>query len=305
MSDEIKKDRSPNYPKVPLEQAVEMVAKLYNKVGKAKVKPEVAIGPLGYSGINGASLTTLGTLTTYGLLERERGESVAVSQLAIRLMHPVDEAQGLEARRESALCPKVFSELFSNNYHMMEVETLSKHLIQSGFTQDGARKAASVFKANIEFAKLDKMGSIDTSKMNKEAHRTPSIPIVPLKYEDYQTPPTGPDRVLSYAVPLGRNTLKIEIIGKDDPTLADFDSMGDYVDLFKKQFERKLAQVAAAKQTIKETFPFVAMWKNKDSDKMVTITGLMGDKDGQKYYQSEDGTGIPERELFPNAALTK
>jgi hypothetical protein len=41
------------------------------------------------------------------------------------------------------------------------------------------------------------------------------------------------------------------------------------------------------------------MWKNKDFDKMVKIIGLMGEKDGQRYYQTDEGSGIPESELFP------
>jgi hypothetical protein len=47
------------------------------------------------------------------------------------------------------------------------------------------------------------------------------------------------------------------------------------------------------------TFPARAIWKNKDNDKEIMIHGVMGraPKTGDVYYESEDGTGIPEFEL--------
>jgi hypothetical protein len=41
------------------------------------------------------------------------------------------------------------------------------------------------------------------------------------------------------------------------------------------------------------------MWRNKDNDKEIMIQGVMGrsPKTGDVYYESEDGTGIPEFEL--------
>lgn len=65
MSDEIKKDRSPNCPKQPLSRAIEMVKVLYSKAGKTKVKSLVAVNALGYGSINGAALTVLGILSQY------------------------------------------------------------------------------------------------------------------------------------------------------------------------------------------------------------------------------------------------
>jgi hypothetical protein len=45
-------------------------------------------------------------------------------------------------------------------------------------------------------------------------------------------------------------------------------------------------------------YPAQATWSNKDHDVQVTITGVMGEKDGRKYYQSSTGTGIPGDELI-------
>jgi hypothetical protein len=247
MSDEIKKDRSPNYPRLPLEQAIGLANRLYIKIGKAKVKPVVAIGALGYNGVNGASLTTLGTLNAYGLIERERGESVCVSQLAIKQIHPIDLAGELEARRLSALKPKVFSDLFSGGYHAMELDSLCNHLIQQGFTPDGARKASVVFKENISFSKLDGESIIipndEIAEMKQPEPKTDRVAIISsppsvLPSHSDSKPPELKPVLAKYSIPLGANEATLIITG-ERLTADDFDALREYVELFKQQLRRE------------------------------------------------------------------
>ena len=127
---------------------------LHKKAGRAQIRQEVAVGALGYRGLNGAALTTLGALSQYGLIDRVRGEGVAVSALALRLLHPLNDNQMHSSKREAVLNPKVFSELFSDGFHHSDIDIIRNHLIQNEFTPDGAVKAANVFKANVEFANL-------------------------------------------------------------------------------------------------------------------------------------------------------
>src|SRR4051794_38172819 len=130
MTADLKRDRSPNYPKMSLADAIELTKRLYKQAGKAKISRVAAVGPLGYTGIHGASLTTLGALSAYGLVDVDRGEGVSVSALAVRLIHPVGPAQEAEAKRESALRPKVFAELYSEDYHRCTQEVIANHLVQ-------------------------------------------------------------------------------------------------------------------------------------------------------------------------------
>src|SRR6266567_1703467 len=296
MSTEIKRDRSPNYPKLPLEQSVDLVRRLYKEIGKTKVRAQVAIGPLGYTGLNGASLTTLGALTAYGLIGRERGESVSVSPLAIRLIHPMNHAQGLESRREAAISPKIFSELFSGGYHAMAEDVLSNHLVQNGFTPDGAKKASSVFKANVLFAKLDEPGIIvqkhddrpdatsEVAGMKSSASPAPlhSVLIDMIKRgEIWPGKANGqaeiPEKqvLAQYSVPLGSNEATLIITGQSLST-EHFDALGEYVELFKKQFQRRIGST----QTVPPipAMPANAIWKTKDCDKPVKLIAFMGDR---------------------------
>ena len=53
----------------------------------------------------------------------------------------------------------------------------------------------------------------------------------------------------------------------------------------------------AAIPTAESTFPFTAMWRNNDSDMPVTIVGVMGEMNGETYYQTESGTGVPASQV--------
>lgn len=54
--------------------------------------------------------------------------------------------------------------------------------------------------------------------------------------------------------------------------------------------------------------PITATWSNKDSDQPVKIVGVLGEKDGEVYLQTEGGTGIPAsqvtRDTVPTATPT-
>lgn len=51
------------------------------------------------------------------------------------------------------------------------------------------------------------------------------------------------------------------------------------------------------KKIVNSDYPKSAIWKNNDSDVPVTIVGIVGSKDGQVFYKSSDGTGIPASQL--------
>jgi hypothetical protein len=256
MNAEIKKDRSPHYPKLSLSDAIALAKKLHAKAGKAQINREVAVTALGYSGLNGAALGTLGALNQYGLIDGSKG-GVAISPLAIRLVHPLSASQEMEAKREAALNPKVFNEIFSGGYHECAEDVLSNHLIQNGFTPDGARKSASVYKANVEFADLNNLsqpnadGSTplnlsDAVKIDGPTAMPPVNNNGPslAAFADF---PTKDNTLAKYSVPLGTNQATI-IFSGSNLSADDFDALIEYVGLFKKQFLRTAKTAAAAEE---------------------------------------------------------
>ncbi len=239
MSDEIQADKSPRSPNYTLENALEYVAKLHSQIGKASVKPESAAIALTYKGVNGAALTTFGTLAQYGLIERSKG-MVTITPLAIRLLHPTGEAQLKQARREAALAPKIFKEIYEN-LGQCSVEVLTSHLIQNGFTPDRAKRAASVYAANKGFANLGESG-------NGRHEETPNRSTDELEIGDSKSykgeqslsgkGAKGIAVLAQYSIPLGGNEATLTFKGESLST-SDFDALIEYVELFKKHFERQ------------------------------------------------------------------
>jgi hypothetical protein len=235
MKEEINKDRSPNYPKHSLQDAIALASKLHGKAGKSKLTLIAAVGALGYSGISGASLTAIGTLTSYGLIERDRGVGITISPLAIKLLHPTDKIQEGFARVEAALFPKVFNELYSDGHRDGNEEILKNHLVQKGFTPDGAAKAAKVYVENFVFANLSNDGRLQEKVAAKEQQLS----------DLYGKPPeTKKNNVTAYSVPLGSTEATITFSG-GELSAQDFDALADYIQLFKKQFERRIKEPPA------------------------------------------------------------
>jgi hypothetical protein len=183
MSDEIKQDRSPKSATLPLEEAITFAKRFYDNAGKATISRDSAFKAMGYAGKSGASLGTLATLLQYGLVEKKENDVVALSELAIRIFHPID-GSGESAIREAALTPPVFKSIF-DTHHKLSEPILVNHLIHQGFTPDRAKRVASVYKANCLFAKLDENASLEDKGSTEGTPNTakpkvdPALPIPP------------------------------------------------------------------------------------------------------------------------------
>jgi hypothetical protein len=241
MTDDSQKGRSPNSPKFDLGQAIELVRALHNKIGRSAVKAEIAAGALGYKGMNGAALGTLGAISQYGLIGRSSG-NVQVTDLALRILHPLDEAKKNAALKEAALNPKVFGEIYENWNDMTE-DVLANHLIHKRFIPEAAKRAASVYKLNYDIAKL---GAPSNDGAQNATPQAPSKPTEVDNSRAAQTPPASskpqePARnmLATFKIPVGSAEAEIIFTG-EKLEAADFDAVSEYMELFKKQYGRKL-----------------------------------------------------------------
>ncbi|MGB7746924.1 MAG: hypothetical protein WBN75_06515 [Verrucomicrobiia bacterium] len=306
MNDENTRDRSPNCPKIALEEAIKIVKLLYEKAGKTKVKREVAASALGFSGITGSSLTVLGALMQYGLIEKEGTGALAVSPLAIKILHPTSDKEANEAKIVAALTPKVFNALYTEGFHHASQDVLANNLIQNKFTKENAEKVSAVFLSNISFANLDNpsiRGVSDAkkdeikAKMEAGTHQLHPVSREIIENEiPEQAKPTGKKVLAQYSIPIGANEATITFTG-EKLSVEDFTALGEYVTLFKTQFERK--QNSEPTQTTLPKPPFVTKLKTADFERMVEIVGSTVEN-GETIYQEKDGTSFTVFELFPN-----
>jgi len=238
MSEEIKIDRSPRSAAYPLEEAIIQAKKIYDNAGKSSIKRDLAFKAMGYAGSSGASLSALATLIQYGLIDKNDSD-VSVSNLAIRIFHPIDGDKDA-AVKEAALTPPLFKTIFETHNKLAE-GLLANHLVHQGFNPDRAKKVAAVYKANCVFAKLDNSDSLehksDTDKedLKGNSDKTKVTPPLPPKIE---LPLTSERPVLAtYTIPLGANQATLVFTGQR-LTEDDFDALTDFVAFSKKQFVR-------------------------------------------------------------------
>lgn len=247
MSAEIQRNRSPNSPPITLEFAMQKTDELYGKIGRASVKVIIAAQALGYAGISGSSLSLLGALNQYDLVDRTKGE-VKVSALAHQILHPINELNRVNSIRQAALAPKIFAEVHEK-WSEMDEGLLANQLIHRGFTAEGAKRCAAVYKANYSLAKLgtkvvdlNEVGENITDSSKKSPPFDPKTPVS-------ENEGNGPKEILTekpkknmlatFKIPIGSAEAELIFTGERlEP--SDFDALSDYVALFKKQYERKI-----------------------------------------------------------------
>lgn len=242
------KDRSPRSPSFSLSDAIEAIRKLHQQARSTTVSPESAARALGYASLNGSALSAIATLGQYGLVTRDKG-NVAVSPLAIKILHPMSTIQKDQAIREAALGPPVFTGLLKD-FGGCSVDVISSKLIQSGFTPTRARRVAGIYTDNTAFAKLGE-GDYDdgTEALLEEDGVPPSVPasvshaaqttIVASKAPEVTIAPSliSGKMLAQYTIPLGENLATLVFTGQK-LTSDDFDALKDFVDYSKRQFER-------------------------------------------------------------------
>lgn len=234
-------ERSPRFPAENIEECLNRLEKLYTEAKRSPVDSSTAAIAIGYGGLNGASKTMLAALSAYGLIQRE-GHTHKVSDDGFRIIRPIGDEDKRSALRSAVFKPKTFSDIREKHADASEA-VLARVLLHQGFTEEGAGRAARVYKENVAF--LEAQGENGQSKEAErgegelplfQEHKQPAAaPVQPI---NKPIVPTG-NMLAQYLIPLGPNQAQLIFTG-EKLTPADFDDLKDYVDLFKKQFERAL-----------------------------------------------------------------
>lgn len=142
--------RSPNYPAISLKEAIEKVARVFERERQHPASKETVMKGMGYGGVNGASLTALSAAKKYGLIQRD-GEDYRVSDQAVAILHPHTPNEKAEALRRAALSPKLFSELL--DYYKgdsVSDDNLRAYLVRRGFAQSALAEVIRSFRETME-----------------------------------------------------------------------------------------------------------------------------------------------------------
>jgi hypothetical protein len=182
--------RSPRYPRLGLGKAVELAERLYKGAHRSRVDADTAARVIGYSNSSsGAAAVALGALRQFGLVDGLRGD-VQISDVAMRILQPMDEQERIAALNEAAKNPEIFGLVlaqFSGEIPRSD-EPIKAYLVrQQGFSQGGAEEVASTLRET--FSGLPMVQAPPMARETDPENLTPSTPA--------DSPPVSPTSLSS------------------------------------------------------------------------------------------------------------
>jgi hypothetical protein len=156
-----RKQRSPSYPAIGLEAAIQRARTLYQQEGCNSAPVEAVLGHWGYSPKSGAGLVTLAALKKFGLLVDEGSgaqRKAKVSPLALKIIldDREESPERDEAIRQAALAPAIHKELWEKYNGNLLSDATMRHFLRmdKSFTDSAADELIREFRETASFAKL-------------------------------------------------------------------------------------------------------------------------------------------------------
>lgn len=167
-------NRSPHYPYLSLDQAVNLLEIFYKKYKLNKVPISLALKEIGYSATSGAGKRVTASLTQhYGLIDVEgsgeqRRFSVSSLGKTILVPNPSNPSERAKAIQEAALRPEMHSWIF-NRYDLAtnglppDDQLIYDLVYVAGFVDTSVESFVKEFKATYYYAGLDSLKTEDAS----------------------------------------------------------------------------------------------------------------------------------------------
>ena len=148
--------RSPNYPGVPLETAIEDLTKLYGRVKRNEFTPTDAAGAWGYAGTSGPVRMKVAALRQFGLVEGKKGEHPALSRLGLTVVvRNQSSREYKEALSTAALNPSMFFKARETKPDASDSALREWLLMDQNFSDEGANRFVEVFRSTMQLAGFD------------------------------------------------------------------------------------------------------------------------------------------------------
>lgn len=165
------KFRSPNYPRLAFDGALEKVRIIYGKQHKHAASRDVIAQALGYKNFNtGTAKAVIASLKYYRLLE-PAGEGFRVSADAIRVLElPKEDPERIQALLRILFAPSVFAEL-RRNYRDELPLSVRHNLVTREFSPKAADEIIRLYRSNFDFLRTQ---GVD-GQTDEEADRTEDV----------------------------------------------------------------------------------------------------------------------------------
>jgi len=157
------KERSPNYPRITLKDAISKAETIWKKERKSSVHTEVLFKHLGYSAKSGSGRRVFSALKEYGLIASlgTGSKQAKLTDLAldIILVDDNDLSTRNKAIRKAALLPNIHRRIWEKFGESLPSDANFQRMLMTDewkFTARGARNFAMQFRNTVEFAGLEK-----------------------------------------------------------------------------------------------------------------------------------------------------
>jgi hypothetical protein len=171
-----RRDRSPSYPGLPLEQAIDKARVLYEKERKNSVPVQtVLLKHWGYKSVTtGAATVALAAVKKFGLIVDEgsgASRRVRLTDLALKILLNPDDQARRAAVVEAAMTPPIHAELWKTySGDLPSDDSLHYELVVNrNFTETGAKEFIAQFRATTSYAGID---SADMFLLGNESNRS-------------------------------------------------------------------------------------------------------------------------------------
>lgn len=141
--------RSPNYPQIDLETAVESIRTAFAAEGRNRMSKEVLAKHLGYTSLNGRALAKIGAVRAYGLIEGKENELRVSDDAKTLLIAPQESPDRAAAIQRCAFKPPIFNDIRAAFETTPSEHNLRYHLAKKDYTSEAAGKAAKNYLATV------------------------------------------------------------------------------------------------------------------------------------------------------------
>lgn len=176
--------RSPSYPVMSLERAIQGVRKIEEKYRSSPVDRTDGAKLIGFSSLSGPANQALAALAAYGLVERAGKGEMRVTPRAKAILHPDDADERKSALRAAALEPQLYRDLRDrfNDVAVPPEEGVVSYLHRQNFNASAIRPAAKAFLSTLSY--LEECGANDShgSGAPKPAESQTSVVEEPPKF---------------------------------------------------------------------------------------------------------------------------
>lgn len=165
--------RSPNYPYVDLQRAVELAGKFYEKYKTHSTPEKLAAECWGYSAKSSGTQRVVGALVDYGLVTVKQNAAPLGRELAIteNARKVILKAEGYEAiLANMAISPPIYGDLWQKYGAEIPPESLIQQylIFTKKFNDDSAKHVSGSFKRTVAYANPSKMNKFEDMAEEEE-----------------------------------------------------------------------------------------------------------------------------------------